>query len=224
MTLNSRESAARGARLRGPGCDAAAWPPAAAAAEPTTRFHAEPGDRFRRRIEPASSTRATTNGSKFSVNATVSDTDQTIVCGSNALWSQSVAALYGLVFPHATRRPPRCSRRPSRIRAAFGARATDLGAQIDAQQADSPLGAGDLVDGADRRERRPRRVPAVPGVRAKSSSSPTSRPQAPRSAARSTASPTLGAKVLLSTIFDVGFSPFATAERAAHADTDRAAC
>jgi len=33
----------------------------------------------------------------------------------------------------------------------------------------------------------------------------------------------LGAKVLLATIFDMGFTPFGAAERAAHADTDRAA-
>src|SRR5678815_1115043 len=31
-----------------------------------------------------------------------------------------------------------------------------------------------------------------------------------------------GAKVLLATIIDVGYSPYATAERQAHADTDRA--
>ena len=33
----------------------------------------------------------------------------------------------------------------------------------------------------------------------------------------------LGAKVLLATIFDMGYTPYAAAERAAHADTDRAA-
>ncbi|HEY2188676.1 MAG TPA: esterase, partial [Caldimonas sp.] len=39
------------------------------------------------------------NGRKYSVNATVSDVDQTIVCSGNPIWNQSVALLYGLVFP-----------------------------------------------------------------------------------------------------------------------------
>ena len=85
------------------------------------------------------------NGSKYSVNATVSETDATLACSLNPLWVQSVASLYGLVFPECNPAPTPVAAPTSRIRAAFGARAADLAAQIDAQQAESPLGAGDLV-------------------------------------------------------------------------------
>ena len=112
---------------------------------------------------------------------------------------------------------------PSRIRATFGAKAADLSAQIDAQQiAESPFQAGDLVTvlvGANDVLEQYAQYPAVSepvltanvkaaGVEAGS--------QVNRLA-------DLGAKVIVSTIPDVGFSPFAVTEKAAHADTDRQA-
>src|SRR6478752_5140568 len=66
--------------------------------EPTTRFHASRvialGDESSMLVDAGDH-----NGRKFSVNATVSDVDQTVVCTANPLWVQSVAVLYGLVFP-----------------------------------------------------------------------------------------------------------------------------
>jgi len=135
--------------------------------EPTTRFHASRVIAFGDESSLIVDTRGDANGNKYSVNATVSSTDQTIVCTANAVWSQSIAAFYGLVFPECNPAPNAVAAPTSRIRAAFGARAGDLGAQIDAQQADSGrecwhaavipglLRAGDRADLAYRHYPRP---------------------------------------------------------------------
>src|SRR5205085_9728322 len=69
------------------------------------------------------------NARKYSVNGTVSDTDQTIACALNPLWVQGVANIYGLVFPECNNATPPVVAPVSRIRAAFGARAADPGPQ-----------------------------------------------------------------------------------------------
>src|SRR5450432_3149051 len=85
------------------------------------------------------------NGHKYSENATVAQGDPTVVCTANPIWIQAVTTLYGLVFPECNTGPTPAESPPSRIRAAFGAGAFDLGGQIDAQLAEGALGAGDLV-------------------------------------------------------------------------------
>jgi len=162
------------------------------------------------------------NGSKYSVNATVSATDPTLACFLNPLWVQSVASLYGLVFPECNNSVPPVVAPTSRIRAAFGARAVDLSAQIDAQQIESPLGAGDLVTvmiGANDVLAEYLNFPTlteaqlVAIVEAEGA-------LVGRQVNRIT---NTGAKVLLATIIDLGVTPYAAAERTAHADVDRAA-
>ena len=98
MTVNSREK--RGRRL-GAAALAATLLVAACGGngEPETRFHATRVIAFGDESSLIVDTRNNGNGSKFTVNATVSETDQTLVCGANAVWSQSVAASYGLFFP-----------------------------------------------------------------------------------------------------------------------------
>jgi outer membrane lipase/esterase len=161
------------------------------------------------------------NGSKYGVNATVSADDQTRVCTGNPLWNQSVAAAYGFVFPQCNP-PPAVDSPTSRIRATFGARAADLGSQIDAQQAESPLGAGDLVTvliGENDVIAQYQQYPVLSEVEitanVEAAGEETGR-QVNRLA-------DLGAKVLLATTPDAGVTPFALAENLAHADTDRAA-
>jgi outer membrane lipase/esterase len=167
-------------------------------------------------------TRNDANGSKYSVNATVSTTDQTLVCGVNAIWSQSVAASYGLVFPQCNPGPNAVAAPASRIRAAFGARAADLGAQIDAQQAESPLAAGDMVTvliGEHDVLAEYRKFPATGGDQLVANVEAQGA-EVGRQVNRITDT---GAKVLLSTIMNVGYTPYATAQRLAHSDTNRAA-
>ena len=190
--------------------------------EPTTRFHASRvialGDESSMLVDTAGDHDAR----KYSVNATVSATDPTIVCTSNPIWVQSVATLYGLVFPECNNAAAPVVAPVSRIRAQVGARAGDLAAQIDAQQAESPIQEGDMVTVM---------VGMYDVIAAYQQYPEVSEPEliaAVEAAGVETGRQVnhltaLGAKVLLATIFDMGVTPFAVAERAAHADTDRAA-
>ena len=78
------------------------------------------------------------DGTKYSINALT--TTGTTDCASNPLWVQSIAALYGLVFPqcnvNAVPGPT------SRIYATVGARVANLSLQIDQQ-----INAGGFADG-----------------------------------------------------------------------------
>ena len=69
-----------------------------------------------------------TDGSKYTVNALVAGTTNQFDCGSNPLWIQAVAAIYGLVFPQC---PGTTADPSSRIYATNGAQVADVSAQID---------------------------------------------------------------------------------------------
>jgi outer membrane lipase/esterase len=162
------------------------------------------------------------NARKYSVNGVVSDTDPTIACGVNPLWVQAVATFYGQVFPECNTGSTPVDLPASRIRAAFGAQAADLGAQIDAQQTESPLHGGDIAtvlvgenDVIEQYAQYPTVGEAELIANVEAAGAETGR-QVNRVI-------DTGAKVLLATIVDVGVTPFAVAERAAHTDTDRAA-
>lgn len=162
------------------------------------------------------------NGHKYSVNATVAAGDPTVVCLDNPIWVQAVAGLYGLVFPECNTANPPVSSPTSRIRAAFGAGASDLGAQVDAQIAESGLGPGDMAtvlvgqnDVINQYLQYPAQSETQITANLEAAGAEVGR-QVNRIAAT-------GAKVLIATIVDTGLSPFGMAERASHADTDRAA-
>ena len=217
--------------MRHPRCDlrralggvavvAAALAASCGGGEPTTRFHASRvialGDESSMLVDSGDH-----NARKYSVNATASDIDQTIVCTANPLWIQSIATFYGLVFPECNSVVTTISP-VSRIRAQFGAQAADLAAQIDAQQSESPFQSGDMVmvmvgmyDVIAAYQQYPAlSEPELIGI-VEAAGAETGR--------QVNHLTDLGAKVLLATIFDMGFTPFGAAERAAHADTDRAA-
>ena len=190
--------------------------------EQVTNFRAERvvsfGDESSLLVDPG----GTGNARKYSVNATVSTTDLTIDCAINPIWVQSVAAFYGLVYPECNPGPTPATAPVSRIRAELGARAADLAAQIDAQQAESPLHGGDMTTvmvGANDVIAQYAQYPALSEdqliANVEAAGAETGR-QVNRIA-------DTGAKVLLSTILDVGVTPFGIAERAAHSDIDRAA-
>jgi lysophospholipase L1-like esterase len=162
------------------------------------------------------------NGAKFTVNATVSSTDPTLACQVNAIWNQSVAASFGLVFPECNPGSTALTAPVSRIRATRGARAADLAAQIDAQLADSPLGPGDmatLLIGENDIIAQYLLYPTLSEVDL-TANVEAAGAEAGRQLNRLA---DLGVKVLIATAPDVGATPFAIAERAAHPDTDRAA-
>ena len=161
------------------------------------------------------------NGSKYSVNATASDTDPTLVCASNPIWIQTLATNYGgLVFPQCNPGPTPVANPTSRIRATFGAMATDLSGQIDAQVAESGFQDGDLVTvlvGVNDVLAQYAQYPAV--------SEPTLTANVEAAGAevgnQVNRLADAGAKVIVTTIPDVGDSPYALAEKMAHIDTDR---
>jgi len=81
------------------------------------------------------------DGTKYSINALT--TTGAIDCATNPLWVQSIAAIYGLVFPqcnvNAVPGPA------SRIYATVGARVANLSLQIDQQVAAGGFADGDLA-------------------------------------------------------------------------------
>lgn len=162
------------------------------------------------------------NGRKYSVNGTVSDTDLTLDCRVNPLWIQTLANRYGLVFPQCNRAPIPAIAPRSRIRAMNGARAADLAVQIDAQNAESPFVTGDLATvlvGQNDVLAQYALYPAVGHVQLVANVEAAGA-EAARQVNRLA---DLDVRVIVSTVADLGVTPFAIAERAAHTDIDRAA-
>jgi outer membrane lipase/esterase len=160
------------------------------------------------------------NGRKYTVNATVSETDLSIECRSNPLWIQTVASEYGTVFPQCNPGPNPIANPASRIRAALGARVADLATQIAAQQAEGALGPGDLATV----------LIGQNDVLALYAEYPTATEAQLLTRAEAIGVELgvqinrlteLGVRVLVSTILDVGETPFGRAENAAHPGEDR---
>ncbi|NUZ06453.1 esterase [Schlegelella sp. ID0723] len=161
------------------------------------------------------------NGRKYTVNATVSETDLTLDCLSNPLWIQVIAANYGTVFPECNPAPNAVANPASRIRAKPGARIADLAAQIAAQQAESPLNANDMVtvlvgqnDVLALYAEYPTATEAQLLTRAEALGVELGR--------QINAITDMGPRVLVSTVIDVGETPFGRAEDAAHPTEERA--
>jgi outer membrane lipase/esterase len=152
----------------------------------------------------------TAEGRKYAVNG-VSATDATqLDCNAEPLWVQTVASLYGYVFPQ-------CNSTASTtavngvMRAAAGAKVADVSAQVDAQVAnggfrdkDLVLALGGMNDVLELYARFP----------AESSASLLNEAGArgERMAAIVNRMINLQAKVIVSTVPDMGYSPFARAE------------
>jgi outer membrane lipase/esterase len=161
------------------------------------------------------------NGSKYGVNAVVSATDPTISCQGDPIWIQTLAnAFANVIFPECNPGPSPVQDPSSRIRAFNGAMAADLSGQIDAQLADSGFQNGDLVTvlvGVNDVLAQYAQYPSISQatiVQNLTIAGETVGDQVNRLA-------NAGAKVIVSTIPDVGYSPFALSEKAAHIDTDR---
>lgn len=162
------------------------------------------------------------NGRKYSVNGVVSATDPTLVCTAFPLWIQSTATAYGMVFPQCNIGTTPVVSPASRIRATPNAKVADLAAQIDAQSAESAYTARDLamvLIGQNDVLAAYAQFPSVPEAQLIATVEAAGKAlgeQVNRLAGTS-------AKVLISTIPDLGLTPFAAAEKAANTDTDRAA-
>ena len=146
------------------------------------------------------------NGSKYSVNALVTGSTA-FDCASNPLWIQAVAVVYGLAFPQCNKAVNGLEQ-ISRIYATNGATVAGVAAQVDLKLLDGSFQAGDLVTvlaGVNDVVAQFAQYPGVgePQLLANvDAAGKALAVQVNRMAA-------LGARVLISTIPDVGLMPFA---------------
>lgn len=145
------------------------------------------------------------DGSKYTVNGVTVGTT-TLDCTINPIWVQKVAAAYGLVFPQCN--PAAVVSPASLIAATNGATAADLVLQVDRQVASGGFVANDLATvlvGANDVVAQFQQYPAISEAQLTANvkaSAATTGLQVNRMA-------DLGAKVLISTIPDMGLTPFA---------------
>ena len=159
------------------------------------------------------------NGRKYSVNAVKSD-NVTVDCVNKPIWTQYIANAYGLVFsecnPDVLNITPRAF-----IRAKAGAKAADLQTQIDAQLATDALAETDMVTvlvGMNDVLEQYANYPAQSSAEINA----TLADRGSAVAAQVNRIAALGAKVLVVTVPDMGYTPLAVNEKAAHTDIDRA--
>lgn len=162
----------------------------------------------------------TSDGRRYVVNRL--DSSDVFDCTLNPIWVQSLAAIYGFVFAECN--PTNGADPKAIMRAAAGARAADLVTQIDTQLAaggvaDDTLvtvlvGANDIVELYAVYDANPDTDRAELLAEAQRRGETVAR-QVNRLV-------DAGARVIVSTVPDIGLTPYALAEKAAHDDTDRA--
>lgn len=159
------------------------------------------------------------NGRKYTINALKTDpttgaVTTTLDCSANAVWTQYVAATFSFALPQCN--PNAVASPASRIYAAAGAKAADIGAQIDTHLLSDTFVGTDLVtvlvgandvlaqyalyDGSNE--------PALTAVLQAAGT---------EVAAQVNRIGTLGGKVIVATAVDMGLTPFAIAEDTANA-------
>ena len=159
------------------------------------------------------------NGRKYTVNAVKVDL-VTLDCKSNSTWIQYLANAYAITFAQCN---PDAVVSPGGImRAAPLATVADVVTQIDTQVASSGFSGTDLVTvlaGANDILAQYRQFPTL------SEGQMTVSVEQAGSALAGQVNRigSLGGKVVVATVPDVGLTPYALAEKAAHTDTDRAA-
>ena len=159
----------------------------------------------------------TSDGRRYAVNTV---TDGVFDCSSQRIWVQALASIYDLTFAECN--PNNVVTPQAIMRAAAGARVADVAAQVDAQLAGDGVAGNTLV--------------TVLAVTNDVLDFYAAFPDTPRSELLSQARArgaqlavevnrlvAAGARVIVSTTPDVGLTPYALAEKAAHTDTDRAA-
>ncbi len=161
------------------------------------------------------------DGRKYGVN--ILDGNGALACQSEPIWTQAVARRYDFVFAQCN---PNAVAEPRALMAAApGAKVADLAAQIDAQIAAGTLGTRTLVTvmmGANDVWELYDRFDQDPSLDTGALLNEL-RTRGERLAAQINRLVDRDVRVIVATLPDLGKSPFALAERAAHTDTDRAA-
>jgi hypothetical protein len=159
------------------------------------------------------------DGRRFTVNP-ISTLGGTLDCAAEPIWTQSVAKQFSFVFKECN--PDGATQFKAQMRAAGGAKAANLQTQIDAQLAAGGFAAKSLATvlvGAND-------VLEVYGRFPQQSEEQITtelRARGELIAAQVNRLAGLGVRVIVSTVPDVGLSPFALQQKAAFTDTDRAA-
>ena len=159
------------------------------------------------------------DGTKYTINGT--DTTTNLVsCAVNQIWVQQLAAHFGLVFGECN--PDKLATPTGRMYAAAGAKVADVTAQIDRQFALDGFNSKDMVtilaganDVLELYAQFPAQDAGTLGNAAQA--------RGEALAAQVNRIVDADGRILLSTVQDLGLSPFAIKEKASHADTDRAA-
>ena len=160
----------------------------------------------------------TPTGRNYAVNGLA--TDGTVNCNALPTWTQQMAAFYGFVLAQCN--PTAVVDIKARSFAAVGARVAEVSAQVDAQVAAGGfrdkdistvlVGVNDIVE-----------LYGQYPTRSESDLLADARARGERAASIVNRLVDLGSKVVVSTIPDMGLSPWARAQRALFTDTDRAA-
>jgi phospholipase/lecithinase/hemolysin len=160
------------------------------------------------------------NGRKYSVNAVQTDL-VTLDCKTNPIWVQTLASVYRMVFPQCN--PDAFPAPTSRIFAAAGATVADVAAQVNLyQQTGGSFAATDLVTVLVGANDILAAYAQFPGVDEATLTANLEQAGAAL-AAQVNAIADAGGKVLISTVPEIGLTPFGAAEKSANTDTDRAA-
>ena len=158
------------------------------------------------------------DGRRYTVNPLT--TEGVLNCAAEPIWTQAVASRFSFVFQECN--PSAATEFKALMRAHAGARVDDLKAQIDAQVAAGGFAAKSLVTvlvGANDV------LEAYGSYPQRSEEELTAdlRARGERVAAQVNRLVDLGARVIVSTVPDLGLSPYALQQKAAFTDTDRAA-
>jgi outer membrane lipase/esterase len=159
------------------------------------------------------------DGRHWAING-VNSTTSAVDCTLQPIWVQQLASLYGFVFTQCN--PTNVAEPKARTFAAEGARVADIGAQIDVQIAAGGFSDKDistLMVGANDIFALYAQYPA----RSEAALIADAGALGEQAAALVNRLIGLRTKVVVSNLPDLGLSPYALAERAAHTDTDRAA-
>ncbi|MCB1998914.1 MAG: esterase [Burkholderiaceae bacterium] len=159
----------------------------------------------------------TPDGRSYSVNAI---TDSVLDCEAQPIWVQSLAAIYGLTFAECN--PDDVTSPQAFMRAVAGARVTDVTAQVDAQLTGDGVAGNTLVTMLAGTNDVLDLYAAFPDT-TRAELLTQARARGAQLAVEVNRLVAAGARVIVSTAPDVGLTPYALAEKAAHTDTDRAA-
>ena len=159
----------------------------------------------------------TADGRRYAVNTV---TDGVFDCSSQLVWVQALASIYDLAFAECN--PDNVVTPQAFMRAAAGARVADVAAQVDAQLAGDGVAGNTLVTVLAGTNDVLDLYAAFPDT-TRSELLSQARARGAQLAVEVNRLVAAGARVIVSTAPDVGLTPYALAEKAAHTDIDRAA-